>query len=96
MIEKQSKKKAFLIAAAVAGMLGAGALAAGCKSKEAKADSVACAGANSCKGHSACKSSKNDCAGKNGCKGQGFAKVASAEACTSAGGSVIANPMEMK
>jgi hypothetical protein len=53
------------------------------------ADSVHCAGINACKGQSACKSASNSCKGQNACKGQGWVEQSSAEACTSAGGTVI-------
>ena len=53
-----------------------------------KAD-VKCAGANSCKGKSECKTASSSCKGLNGCKGQGWVKVASMEACKTAGGSVV-------
>jgi hypothetical protein len=50
--------------------------------------SVHCMGINSCKGQASCKSEKNACKGQNGCKGQGFVETASADECTSKGGTV--------
>jgi hypothetical protein len=36
-----------------------------------------------------CKTAKNDCKGMNSCKGMGWNAKASAEECTSAGGTVL-------
>jgi hypothetical protein len=47
-------------------------------------------GINSCKGTGSCKSEKNACKGQNGCKGQGTMDTATAEECTSKGGTVAA------
>jgi len=33
---------------------------------------LSCFGVNTCKGHSACKTARNDCKGQNACKGLGF------------------------
>lgn len=78
-------------------------LAAACGSKSAdkssmpaageKTASVQCAGINSCKGQGSCKSEKNACKGQNGCKGQGMAAAASAEDCTTKGGTVVPGGM---
>jgi hypothetical protein len=76
-------------------------LAAACGSKSAdqksttptageKSAAVHCAGINSCKGMGSCKSEKNACKGQNGCKGQGVTDAASADECTSKGGTVAA------
>ena len=65
-----------LMSAAVAGMMGAGALA-GCSGQGKKGPEAepgekhACKGLNSCKGKGGCKTANNDCAGKNDCKGKG-------------------------
>ncbi|MEZ5831129.1 MAG: hypothetical protein R3D05_08105 [Dongiaceae bacterium] len=66
-------------------------LVAGCASpqKSTQSAEVHCAGINACKGQSACKSASNSCKGLNACKGQGWLPTASAEACTSQGGTVI-------
>jgi hypothetical protein len=40
---------------------------------------VMCTGVNSCKGHSACKTAKNECKGMNSCKGQGFLELTKEE-----------------
>ena len=52
-----------------------------------------CGGANSCKGQSGCKSEKNACKGLNACKGQGFVETATADECTTKGGTVVAAKM---
>jgi hypothetical protein len=43
---------------------------------------VVCAGANACKGQSACKSGASSCKGQNACKGQGFVMTGSSVECT--------------
>lgn len=43
---------------------------------------VNCAGANACKGQSACKSAANACKGQNACKGKGFVETGSSFECT--------------
>ena len=43
---------------------------------------VVCAGANACKGQSACKSGASSCKGQNACKGQGFVTTGTAFECT--------------
>jgi hypothetical protein len=43
---------------------------------------VVCAGANACKGQSACKSAANACKGQNACKGKGFIETGSTVECT--------------
>jgi hypothetical protein len=40
---------------------------------------VMCTGVNSCKGHSACKTAKNECKGMNSCKGEGFLELTKEE-----------------
>ncbi len=50
---------------------------------------VKCAGANSCKGQSACKTASSPGPGQNSCKGQGLAMVTDAQACKDAGGKVV-------
>ncbi|MBY6240354.1 hypothetical protein [Methylosinus sp. Sm6] len=52
------------------------------------ANSVHCAGINSCKGMSACKTASNSCKGMNSCKGQGWAPAKSARACEAQGGTI--------
>jgi hypothetical protein len=56
-----------------------------------KADhaTVKCQGINSCKGTSKCKTANNACSGQNSCKGQGWLPTASADECTSKGGTVM-------
>ena len=53
------------------------------------AGKVMCYGVNACKGQGACKTANNDCKGQAACKGQGWLPTASAEECTSKGGTVI-------
>lgn len=80
----------------------AGLFAAACGSKapdqgttpaasgEKTAAAVHCMGINSCKGMGSCKSDKNGCKGQNSCKGMGMTDAASADECTSKGGTVQA------
>jgi len=75
------------LAATAAAMLMGGAVSL--TATPSSADSVHCAGINACKGQSSCKSASNSCKGQNACKGQGWIEQSSAEACTSAGGTVI-------
>ncbi len=56
---------------------------------EAAATSVHCMGINACKGTSKCATAENACAGQNSCKGKGWIPKASAEECTTAGGTVV-------
>lgn len=61
--------------------------------KTEKTAKLHCDGANACKGKGGCKSEKNACKGQNGCKGQGFVETATAEECTTQGGTVSAAKM---
>jgi hypothetical protein len=63
--------------------------AAGTFASSAFAAGVKCAGANSCKGHSACKSATNACKGQNACKGKGFTEASDAKDCAAKGGKVM-------
>ena len=49
---------------------------------------VHCYGINACKGQNDCKTKDYACKGQGSCKGQGFKAMASADACTKAGGKV--------
>ncbi|HVN91148.1 MAG TPA: hypothetical protein VMT61_15150 [Candidatus Binataceae bacterium] len=49
---------------------------------------IKCVGGNSCKGQSACATTKNSCKGQNSCKGKGWITTSSAEECTQKGGTV--------
>ena len=74
-----------LLSAAVAGMVGAGALA-GCRGTDDRggapaADKHACKGLNDCKGKGGCKTDKNACKGQNECKGQGGCATAAKHEC---------------
>ena len=55
----------------------------------AQAASVQCAGINSCKGTSECATANSSCKGLNSCAGQGWVTAASADECTSKGGTVL-------
>ena len=67
-------KRRVLVAASVAGLLAAGAAAAGTvKADETDAGKkVPCYGINKCKGIGACGGAGHSCAGVNACKGQGY------------------------
>jgi hypothetical protein len=74
-----------LLSAAVAGMVGAGALAS-CSSNGKHDDAGggakhACKGMNDCKGKGGCASGNNGCKGKNDCKGKGGCATAAAHSC---------------
>jgi hypothetical protein len=66
-------------------------LVAGCTGTDNATQSaeVQCSGINACKGQGACKSATNSCKGQAACKGQGWLPTASAEECTSQGGTVL-------
>ena len=51
---------------------------------------VMCNGGNDCKGMSGCKTANNECKGMNECKGKGVVETATAEECTTKGGTVAA------
>ena len=53
-----------------------------------KMAAVHCMGVNSCKGQGSCKTAKNACKGQNSCKGEGVVDAATAEECTTKGGTV--------
>lgn len=80
-------KSAVAIASAAAALFAVGATVT--TAQAASGPTVMCAGINSCKGQSDCKTAQNDCKGMNSCKGMGWIAKASAEACTSAGGTVL-------
>ena len=66
-------KSNLFIAAAVAGIISAGALSSTTAFAADKAEKGHCMGANKCKGKTACAMpGQNECAGKNGCGGKGF------------------------
>ncbi|HFC91271.1 MAG TPA: hypothetical protein ENJ51_00505 [Leucothrix mucor] len=52
---------------------------------KAEAGDIACYGANSCKGTTACSTSDNACTGQNSCKGKGWINL-SATDCKARGG----------
>lgn len=76
--------KSFLVAAAVAGLMGA---AFAPSVAVAKDDKVKCEGVNSCKGTSECKTASSECKGHNSCKGKGWVSMTKAE-CEKKGGKV--------
>jgi hypothetical protein len=71
---KSAKTSGIALAAAAAVMFST--LSVTTSAAEAK---VKCEGVNSCKGQSACKSTKNSCKGQNACKGQGYLDLTKAE-----------------
>ena len=81
------KTTGFVLAAAAATLLAAGAMTF--TPSPAAAHSVKCAGTNSCTRLSECATASSSCKGLNACKGQGWTSAESAEACTEAGGTVI-------
>lgn len=89
-----SKEK--MIAAALAGILGAATAQATEKTKSdmnmkmGDGADVKCMGLNSCSGKGACASKFNSCAGKNSCTGKGVTFKKSEKECTAAGGKVEA------
>ena len=87
MKSKNSGNKKMLLAASVAGLIAVARVAL--PASMVYAADVACSGVNAFKGQGACAGKGNSCAGKNACKGMGWTKVASAEACTTAGGTVV-------
>lgn len=80
----KSTRSQLLLSAAVAGMIGAGAIVlatdsslAASKSKETQ---VKCYGLNSCKGKGSCAiAGLNTCKGHNSCKGKGFSMMTKAQ-----------------
>ena len=82
------KAKSFIVAGAAALLIVSGAITARADDSAGSAQ-VKCMGANSCKGQGSCASAKNDCKGHNACKGQGWTQAASAQECTSKGGTVM-------
>ena len=80
-------KSAIALASTAAALFAAGATFT--HTAQAADMTVKCAGLNSCKGHSDCQTATNECKGMNSCKGQGWNTKASAQECTSAGGTVL-------
>ena len=76
--------KGAMVAATVAGLF---ATAIPTIASAKKGGTVACNGANECKGKGACKSTTNGCKGKNECKGKGIMKLSEKD-CTAKGGTV--------
>ena len=85
-IETSKVRNGTLIAISAAALILAGCAGSGAKS--ASAETVHCAGINSCKGTGACKTAENACKGQNVCKGHGFL-VVPADECSAKGGTVI-------
>lgn len=76
---KQYTKNSMVVAAAITGLLAAGALAGTAYAGESA--KVKCYGANKCKGQGACGGVGHSCSGKNACKGQGYVETDTKEAC---------------
>ena len=87
-MEVKKDRKHALVAASVAGLLALTGLVVGASA--VYAEDVKCSGINGCKGEGKCAGADHSCAGKNACKGQGWINSASAEECTKAGGTVVA------
>ena len=85
---KTIMKSGALIAASVVGMALSGAVAPAMGAPAAAADTVHCAGINSCKGKSDCKTAENACKGQNSCKGHGFLATTASD-CSAKGGKVV-------
>ncbi len=64
------------------------AVAAETAAAAATTSDVHCYGVNACKGQNDCATDKNACKGQGSCKGMGWMTKASAEECTTAGGTV--------
>lgn len=79
-------KNGLVLATAAAALLASGFVAT---TTAADSTEVKCMGVNDCKGKGACKSKDNACKGLNACKGKGIVPEKTAEACTSAGGTVV-------
>ena len=84
MISKHRTKGAILATAAAA-LFMAAPIAVHAADEGAAEPMGQCAGANSCKGKSACATANSSCKGQNACKGQGYTKTTKAE-CDEAGG----------
>jgi hypothetical protein len=84
----QTLTKGAMLAVAVAAAFIASPLCAEDPDSNSTPAIVACLGANSCKGQSACKSFDHDCQAMNSCKGKGFVLIAEDE-CKQKGGKVI-------
>lgn len=82
----QKKTTQVLLGAAMAGMIGAGAMMTSTPAL-AKGDKVHCYGVNACSGKGACATpGQNECKGKNSCKGKGYMEMSKAQ-CKKKGGS---------
>jgi hypothetical protein len=83
--------KNILVAGAAAVLLLSGAIVVRADDSAGKG-TTQCLGVNSCKGHGACATAKNDCKGQNACKGQGMVMTSSADDCKTQGGTVTTPP----
>jgi len=93
------EKRAMLLRAAVAGLVGAAVIAAPGRAKDAKAKSdknVKCYGVNKCSGKGKCGGVGHECAGKNSCKGQGWLLMPKDSCLAIEGGSLEAPKIEEK
>lgn len=88
--------KGVALASMVAAMFasGCGGASGGTADPGTNAQTVKCAGINTCAGTAACAGAlpdggMHDCAGKNTCAGQGWIEVASAQECTTKGGTIV-------
>lgn len=88
------KRTGAVVATLVAGFFAVSATAAdgdkgGTRTKETSSK-VKCSGVNECKGKGECAGPGHACAGHNECKGKGWLTKDSEQACTAAGGKVVA------
>lgn len=83
--------KGALLATAAAGLVGCASTQSADKTgdHDAMMSGVMCSGVNGCGGQGSCASPDNGYKGQNGCKGKGWISVASADACTAQGGTVV-------
>jgi uncharacterized membrane protein len=71
-----NKTQIALLGAAMAGLMGASAMAGTKKPMKGEvAENVPCYGINKCAGHGKCGGAGHACAGNNTCKGEGWLKV---------------------
>ncbi|MDH5656758.1 MAG: hypothetical protein OEZ34_12670 [Spirochaetia bacterium] len=88
-----NKTTNFLVTAAVAGILSAGASDV-LNAKPAKGAKGECHGINSCKGKGECGGKGYSCAGNNSCKGKGWISMTETE-CKEKGGEFKPSSMDM-
>jgi uncharacterized membrane protein len=88
-----NRSKNGTLAAAVAGLMTLGALAA-TAAADAEPEKVHCYGVNQCKGTGDCSGKGHKCAGQNGCAGQGHINLPKDVCLRIKGGHLTAAPGE--